>query len=85
MVQLYEVFTVKHLGGQSLVQRDAPIDRAITSFLGRGSLILAALPYRCQPRGGQERCRHCRRLGRIVDDITAILHHVLCDAGLAQF
>ena len=85
MVQLYEVLTLKHLGGQSLVQRDAPIDRAITSFLGRGSLIFAALPHRCQPKGGQECRRHCRGSRRTVDDIFAILHYVLCDAGLAQF
>ena len=85
MALLNEIFTENHLGGQSPVQRDAPIDRAITSFLGRGSFILAALPHRRQPRGGQERCRYCRGLGRTVDDIFAILHHVLCDAGLAQF
>ena len=85
MVQLYEVLTVKHLGGQSLVQRDASINRAITSLLGRGPFILAALPHRCQSRGGQKGCRYCRGLGRTVDDNFAILHHVLCDAGLAQF
>ena len=85
MVQLNEVKTVKRKGGQSPVQRDAPIDRAITFFLGRGSLVLAALPHRCQPRGGQECRRHCRGSRRTVDDIFAILHYVLCDAGLAQF
>ena len=60
MVQLNEVKTVKHKGGQSPLQRDAPIDCAITPFLGRGSLVLAALPHRCQPREGQECCRYCR-------------------------
>ena len=85
MVQVNEVLTVKYQGGQSLVQRVAPIDRAIASFFGRGSFILASLPHRCQPRGGQERCRYCRGLGRTVLDFFAILHHVLCDAGLARF
>ena len=85
MVQLYEVLTVKHLGGQSLVQRDAPIDRAITSFLGCSPFISAALPHRRQPRGGQECRRYCRGPGRTVDDIIAILHHVLCCTGQAQF
>ena len=85
IVQLNDVLTLKLQGGQSPVQRDAPIDRAITSFLGRSSFILAALPHRRQPRGGQECRRYCRGLGRTVDNIPAILHHVLSVAGLDGF